>query len=94
MGTLENLEWWKKDRAEQQTKARKAAEAGWVKMVGANGNGAFREEIPGRWSRLWYDDPPMGTEVFLGGASSRFMSAAGSGRPLLRETPCARRPRG
>jgi hypothetical protein len=42
------------------------ARAGWEKMVGANGNGALREETPGRWSRRWYDDPPVGTEVFLG----------------------------
>lgn len=43
------------------------ARAGLEKMLtGLNGNGAFREEHPGRWSRRWYNDPPVGTEVFLG----------------------------
>lgn len=42
------------------------ARAGAEKLLGLNGNGAFREETPGRWSRRWYDDPPVGTEVFLG----------------------------
>jgi len=43
------------------------ARAGWEKMVAANGNGAFRGVIPDPWSRSWHDDPPVGTEVFLGG---------------------------
>jgi hypothetical protein len=25
------------------------------------------EEEPGRWSRRWYQEPPVGTEVRLGG---------------------------
>jgi hypothetical protein len=41
--------------------------AGWEKMVGKNGTGHFVEEIPYKWSRRWADEPPVGTEVFLGG---------------------------
>jgi hypothetical protein len=40
--------------------------AGWEKMVGANGNGQPVYEAPYKWSRRWYEEPPMGTEVFLG----------------------------
>ena len=36
-------------------------------MAAANGNGGFVEETPCRWSRRWYQEPPVGTEVFLGG---------------------------
>jgi hypothetical protein len=41
--------------------------AGWEKMVGKNGYGNFVEETPYRWSRRWSDEPPVGTEVLLGG---------------------------
>lgn len=37
--------------------------AGWEAMVGKNGNGHFVEEVPTRWSRRWFDDPAVGTEV-------------------------------
>jgi hypothetical protein len=40
---------------------------GWEKMVGANGNCNFVVEEPKRWSRRWCDEPPVGTQVFLGG---------------------------
>jgi hypothetical protein len=40
--------------------------AGWEAMVGKNGNGHIVEEVPTRWSRRWFDDPALGTEVFLG----------------------------
>ena len=44
------------------------ARAGWEAMVAAaNGNGGFVEETPYRWSRRWSQEPPVGTEVFLGG---------------------------
>ena len=36
-------------------------------MVGANGNGNALYETPYRWSRRWSDEPPIGTEVLLGG---------------------------
>lgn len=35
------------------------------KLLGLNGNGVH-PETPLKWSRRWYDDPPVGTEVFLG----------------------------
>ena len=43
--------------------------AGWEKMVETvNGNGGgFLEETPCRWSRRWFEEPPVGTEVLLGG---------------------------
>jgi hypothetical protein len=40
--------------------------AGWEQMVGKNGNGYLIEELPTRWSRRWFDDSAVGTEVFLG----------------------------
>jgi hypothetical protein len=40
--------------------------AGWEKMVASNGNGQALLEAPYRWSRRWCDEPPVGTEVFLG----------------------------
>jgi hypothetical protein len=36
-------------------------------VAAANGNGGFVEATPCRWSRRWYQEPPVGTEVFLGG---------------------------
>jgi hypothetical protein len=45
------------------------ARAGWEKMVGQNGNGAYVEETPYRWSRRWGGeaaDPPVGTTVNAG----------------------------
>jgi hypothetical protein len=39
------------------------ARAGAEKLLGLNGNGAFRDEAPYRWSRRWYEEPPVGTEV-------------------------------
>ena len=58
------------------------ARAGWEKMVETvNGNGGgFVAESPYRWSRRWCQEPPVGTEVLLGGGWSRCMSGAGSGR--------------
>ena len=45
-----------------------SARAGWEKMVETvNGNGGRVEEHPGRWSRRWCEEPPVGTEVLLGG---------------------------
>ena len=45
--------------------------AGWQTMVAnqnANGNGnGFVEDPPGRWSRRWWDDPAVGTQVLLPG---------------------------
>ena len=44
------------------------ARAAWKKMVtvsGANGNDAVGEDAPFRWSRRWYEEPPVGTEVLL-----------------------------
>ena len=35
-------------------------------MVGKNGNGQFVDEVPTRWSRRWFDEPAVGTQVFLG----------------------------
>ena len=47
--------------------ARGLQRASWLgEDGGANGNGAFCDEVPGRWSRRCYQDPPVGTEVFLG----------------------------
>ena len=45
------------------------ARAGWEKMVETvNGNGGgFVAELPYRWSRRWCEEPPVGTEVLLGG---------------------------
>ena len=58
------------------------ARAGWAKMVGlnaANGNGSgVVEEAPLRWSRRWYDEPPIGTEVFLGGGLREVHVGAGN----------------
>ena len=46
------------------------ARAGWEQMVatvsGVNGNGLV-VETPGRWSRRWFEEPPVGTQVLLGG---------------------------
>src|SRR5262245_1715247 len=51
--------------------ARCNARAGWEKMTGrlsnGNGNGGGFPEHPYRWSRRWDDDPPVGTQVLLGG---------------------------
>ena len=35
-------------------------------MVDNNGNGRFVDEQPYKWSRRWAEEPPVGTEVFLG----------------------------
>jgi hypothetical protein len=45
------------------------ARAGWEKMVETvNGNGGgLVAESPYRWSRRWCQEPPVGTEVLLGG---------------------------
>ena len=40
--------------------------AGWEKMVEQNGGGQLMER-PYKWSRRWHEEPPVGTEVFLGG---------------------------
>ena len=40
--------------------------AGWEKMVNSNGSGREFYEVPNRWSRRWYEEPPIGTEVLLG----------------------------
>ena len=50
-----------------------------VETVNGNGGG-FVAESPYRWSRRWCQEPPVGTEVLLGGGWSRCMSGAGSGR--------------
>jgi hypothetical protein len=42
------------------------ARAGWEKMVGQNGNGQLVDEVPTRWSRRWFEEPAVGTEVSLG----------------------------
>jgi hypothetical protein len=36
-------------------------------MVNSNGDSRVLEERPYRWSQRWFDDPPVGTEVNLGG---------------------------
>jgi hypothetical protein len=46
--------------------------SGWEAMIasasgGGNENGGFVEEEPQRWSRRWFDEPAVGTEVRLGG---------------------------
>jgi hypothetical protein len=35
-------------------------------VVGANSNGHYVDETPYKWSRRWSEQPPVGTEVFLG----------------------------
>jgi hypothetical protein len=43
------------------------APAGRKMVETVNGNGGFVEESPYRWSRRWCQEPPVGTEVLLGG---------------------------
>ena len=64
---------------------------GWEKMVGQNGNGAFIEETPCRWSRRWFNEPPVGTKVFLGDGLVEVPSGEGFGR-RSRPSPTQQRP--
>ena len=47
--------------------ARCNGRAGWQKMVEQNAGGGPLEERPYKWSRRWHEEPPVGTEVMLGG---------------------------
>jgi hypothetical protein len=55
-------------------------------MVARHGGGGDFSEQPYRWSQRWFEDPPVGTTVNLGGAWLRCMLAAACGSARRRPT--------
>jgi len=56
--------------------------AGWERMVevtSGNGSHGPAEERPYVWSQRWFADPPVGTQVMLGGGMSEVYLGGGQG---------------